>query len=320
METIFCPLCGTEVAIDADTCPNCSCALAQFRGDAEPQKNNAAGKDSDLSAEQISTLMSGGEVDFEPVAADTEQPAQADKDPVVAGEFTAIPTDIELAEYGDEEMKPPLNTPYEPDDSEIIPIVIKEKNPHTLLKKVLRISFTVLVSLLVGFGLCFYIFVYPKYTDAQKAANRAASAVDALSGDDVTTVVYDAYTKVLSANTETIIYVAAVNKDTTAEYLCYRVVIEKGAESPVKIYERFDEKRYETLKNSENAQDRVAASVMKNYGEIFEKSITEIKDGSENWVRNDVVFINEELKRENGFNKPAEEQKTTQETENTTNA
>lgn len=318
---MFCPLCGKEIDESSDVCSGCGASLAAFR-DIGTQ---TADMSKDLSDEDVSTLMAGGALEF--VNSGEETAELNPPENLTDAAMLDLPENLELAQYGDEEIKPEKTAENTADD-EIIPIVIKEKNPHILLKKILKYALVVVLSACIGFAACLAVFELQRFLPSQQTAQRSADAVRAMFDDKAEMLVYEVYTREKATENETILYVAVKENDVLSGYY-YRVVISSDSEKKLNIYERFNEKRYNELKNSADPKDKIRASVMKNYGDEFEKALKGILDGTGGWTQASASFINEDfrkaqqaeaerIKKEEEQSEQTTEQ--TKETENTTDA
>lgn len=121
----------------------------------------------------------------------------------------------------------------------------------------------------------------------------AANAVNSKLNVNERLCVYKAYVKQAGTVQECILY-AIIDYNDTVSVTRYRVVFDRETPNVINIYYPVDEtsRAYLDMKNSDDPQTRVQASVLKNYSDTIEAAHREILIGSPAWTEVDISKIN----------------------------
>lgn len=154
----------------------------------------------------------------------------------------------------------------------------------------------VVVSLALGF--CASLLLFGDiFTTAEEAfAIKAANAVNSTLNVNEQFCVYKAYVKLGAASDECILYAITEYKEKVTASK-YRVVINKDDSSIINIYYTVDENspEYLAMKNSDDPEVRIQASVLKNYSDSIEDAHREISIGMPTWKSVDISEINSNI-------------------------
>lgn len=295
MPQVICPKCGSEIPEGTIICPNCQFDIRDYNQEAEEELTTLLNsqKVSDDEEEGETDASSSGETPLaennvravkkksaskpeegasEPPA---EQPAEAES-PAEEEEALASPP----ANKKKKEKKPKEKKPKGP----------KEKKPLPAFAVTLL---CVVVAAALGFCSALFFFgdLFP--TEQEEFAVTAANAVNSKLNVNEKLCVYKAYVKQTGTVEECILY-AIIDYNDTVSVTRYRVVFDQNTPSVINIYYPVDEtsRAYLDMKNSDDPQTRIQASVLKNYSDTIEAAHREILMGSPAWVEVDISKIN----------------------------
>ncbi len=169
----------------------------------------------------------------------------------------------------------------------------KEKKPRKPLPAFVVTLLAVIVAAALGFCAALLFFAVPSRTAEESFALSAANAVNSRLNVNEQLFIYKAYVKQGSAADECILY-ALVDYSDMVTVTRYRVVVSHDAPGVINIYYPVDEtsQAYLDMKNSEDPEVRIQASVLKNYSDTIENAHREIQIGSPAWKKVDVSKIN----------------------------
>ncbi len=295
MPQIICPKCGSEIPEGTIICPNCQFDIRDYNQEAEEE----------LTALLNSQKVSGdddeqGETDGS--SAGETPPAENNvravkKKSAPKPEETSGQSAEQSAEAGsaDEEEEAPASPPATKKKKEKKPKEKKPKGPKE--KKPLPAFVVTLLCVVVAaaFGFCsalfFFVDLFP--TEQEEFAVTAANAVNSKLNVNEKLCVYKAYVKQTGTVEECILY-AIIDYNDTVSVTRYRVVFDRDTPNVINIYYPVDEtsRAYLDMKNSDDPQTRIQASVLKNYSDTIEAAHREILIGSPVWVEVDISKIN----------------------------
>lgn len=315
MAVIYCPDCDSEIPENETVCPSCGFDLATF--DAEEEEFNdllnaanmklseeaeeasaaAPGKDNiSISQSQIDALLDGNVVDLtgldaaiaqagakEVIEEKTESQVSVKKEEALAAKTEETPAAQETVPEKKEKKK-------------------KEKAPKQKKSsdgKSLSMAVTVAaaaVSLALGFCVAMLIFMDPPHTREEAFAIRSANALNGVLEVNERLFVYDAYVRMGSAYDECILY-AITEFDGTVTPSKYRVTVNKEDQNTINIYYTLDETKseYIAMRDSEDPELRIQASILKNYSDEIEAAHREISIGTPSWIAIDISEINSNI-------------------------
>jgi len=152
------------------------------------------------------------------------------------------------------------------------------------------------VAAALGFFVSLFIFGDIFQTEEEKFAIMAANSVNSKLNVNEQLFVYKAYVNFGAASDECIIYAVKDYKERVSATK-YRVVVNNNNPGVINIYYQIDEtsEEYLAMKNSEDSEIRVQASVLKNYSDSIEAAHREILIGSPKWVKVDISEINSNI-------------------------
>lgn len=325
MPEIYCPQCGNLIPEGQTVCPGCGFDLAEYDEEAQEEFNellNAANKklseesedsedggndgnsvnnggeqpaakDAAISQNQLDALMGGQVVDL--TETEPAKPAKPEKPAKKVKKAKKQPeAEAPAAEPEAPEMAEMAETPEKTENAG------KEQTAQKEKKKVKRSipSFiitvlAVVVAAALGFcvaALMFTDFIRPA---EEQFAVTAANAVNSRLNVNEKLFIYKAYVKQGSASDEAILY-AVVDYGDAVTVTRYRVVVNRADTSVINIYYPVDEtsQAYIDMKNSDDPEVRIQASVLKNYSDTIENAHKEILMGSQSWKKIDVTKIN----------------------------
>ncbi len=155
---------------------------------------------------------------------------------------------------------------------------------------------TAVVAAALGFCVSLLLFGNLFRTPEETFAIRAANAINSKLTVNEQLCVYKAYVKLGTAADECIIYAITDYKDIVSAAK-YRVVVNKDNGNVVNVYYTIDEnsEEYLAMKNSDDPEVRVQASVLKNYSDSIENAHREISIGTPSWVSVDISEINSNI-------------------------
>ncbi len=332
MAVIYCPQCDSEIPEAVAVCPSCGFNLDTYdENESENEFNallNAANKklsaesaeaeeeeetngeesvfggDNSISQKQIDALLDGGVVDLsgakkkppkkkaapkKPVEKPAENPVKKAEEPVAEVKKEEEPTAEEKAV----ELVPEIGTIQAVPKKEHREKAKQEKKP--LPSMAITVAAAV-VALALGFCVSLLMFGDIFHTPEEAFAIRAANAVNSKLTINEHLCVYKAYVRMGSAADECIIYAITDYKDVVSAAK-YRVVVNKDNSSVINIYYTVDETspEYIAMKESEDPEVRVQASVLKSYSDAIENAHREISIGSPSWKSVDISEINSNI-------------------------
>lgn len=312
MAVIYCPQCDSEIPEKTTVCPSCGFNLDTYEEEENSfnallsEANKKLGEDGSAVAsnmaisDKIGDLLDGNVVDLTPEEA---KPA-------------AAPAPVQKAEEKPKQAEAPQpEQPASEKKAEKVKPVkekkVKEKKPKKVKEPKLKIpkdkpekgsvSFVVtliavLVSAALGFFVSLLIFGDIFQTDEEKFAVMAANSVNSTLNVNEQLFVYKSYVSMGSGTDECIIYAVKDYKEKISATK-YRVVVNKNNPGVINIYYQIDEtsEEYLAMKNSDDDEVRIQASVLKNYSDSIEAAHREIIIGSPKWVKIDISEINSNI-------------------------
>ncbi len=295
MPQVFCPKCGSEIPEGTIICPNCQFDLRDFNQEAEEE----------LTALLNSQKVSGdGEREDSGESSQGETPSAENNIRAVRKKSAPKPEEEASgrseeqpakAEGVGEEEEEPTSPPAGKKKKEKKPKGKKAKEPKE--KKPLPAFVITLLCVVVvaALGFCSALFFFGDlFPTAQESfAVTAANAVNSKLNVNEKLCVYKAYVKQAGTTEECILY-AIIDYNDTVSVTRYRVVFDRNTPNVINIYYPVDEtsQAYLDMKNSDDPQTRVQASVLKNYSDTIEAAHREILIGSPAWVEVDISKIN----------------------------
>lgn len=295
MPQIICPKCGSEIPEGTIICPNCQFDIRDYNQEAEEEltsllnSQKVSGDDDEQGEADASSSeetppaennvrvkkKSAPKPEEGASAQPAEQPAEAES----AAEEEEAPASPPAAKKK-KEKKPKEKKPKEPKEKKPLPAFVV-----TLL--------CVVVAAALGFCSALFFFgdLFP--TAQEEFAVTAANAVNSKLNVNEKLCVYKAYVKQTGTVEECLLY-AIIDYNDTVSVTRYRVVFDQNTPSVINIYYPVDEtsRAYLDMKNSDDPQTRIQASVLKNYSDTIEAAHREILIGSPVWVEVDNSKIN----------------------------
>lgn len=329
MAVIYCPQCDSEIPKDTAVCPSCGFNLDSYidEDDTDNEFNallNAANKklseeaeeaddeeeeeesgeidgNSTFTQSQIDALLGGGVVDLtdekKPAAKKKSNKPKAVKREMPPAKKLEAPPEPEPASAPAEEAAE--SAPAEPVTIPPVQGIRPEdrKKPEKKGAPVLVTVLAVVVAAALGFCVSLLLFGDIFRTQEEAFAVRAANAVNSTLDVNEQLCVYKAYVKLGAAADECIIYAITDYKDVVSAAK-YRVVVNKNDNKVVNVYYTVDENspEYLAMKESDDPEVRVQASVLKNYSDTIESAHREISIGTPGWVSVDISKINSSIK------------------------
>lgn len=325
MAVIYCPQCDSEIPKDTAMCPSCGFNLDTYVDEDETDSEfnallNAANKklseeaeeeeeeetasdeidgNSTFTQSQIDALLGGGVVDL---TGESKKPAKKkSKKP------KAVKKDAPAEKWEEpSEPEPPAEPAPEAEEASVkepvtIPPVqgIRPEDRQKPKKAVSPVIITVLAAVVaaaLGFCVALLLFGDLFRTEEEAFAVRAANAVNSTLEVNEQLCVYKAYVKFGAASDECIIYAITDYKDVVTASK-YRVVVNKNESKVVNIYYTIDENspEYIAMKESDDPEVRIQASILKNYSDNIENAHREISIGTPGWVSVDISEINSSI-------------------------
>ncbi len=312
MAVIYCPDCDSEIPENETICPSCGFDLATF--DTEEEEFNdllsaanmklseeaveapaSENKNISISQSQIDALLDGNVVDLtgldaavsrvsEKAAAEGNEKKPEEKKPEESNNDTAS-----------ENKTAPGKKPKKEKVKKEKPV--KQKNPSDkpALSMVVTIAAAV-VSLALGFCVAMFIFMDAPQTKEEAFAVRSANALNSILGVNERLFVYDAYVRTGAALDECMLY-AITEYDGEVTASKYRITVNKTDANTINIYYVLDETspEYLAMRDSQDPEVRIQASVLKNYSDQIEDAHREISIGTPSWISVDVSEINSNI-------------------------
>ena len=320
MAIIYCPQCDSEIPETTTVCPSCGFNLDDYDEDGGNEEFNALlnaankklSSDNDpaaqessgstISQSQIDALLGGNVVDL---TSSPAAPKKAPKEPAKPAATNAQPApepkteeSAEKAEETGEKKEAPA------EETEELPeefIQALEAAPPAPVKEKKNTFFIVtiaaaVVALALGFCISLLIFGDVFRSAEESFAIKAANAVNSKLAVNENLCVYKAYVKTGAAADECILYAITDYKDVVTASK-YRVVVTKDNSKVINIYYTVDENDadYLAMKNSEDPEVRIQASMLKNYSDSIEAAHREISLGTPTWVSVDAAEINSNI-------------------------
>lgn len=297
MPQILCPKCGSEIPEGTIICPNCQFDIREFNQEAEEELTallNAQNvPDEEAETEPGET---GGSSAEETAPAENNVRAVKKKSSAKAAELSAQAAELsgETADAPDGENAP-ASAPAPKKKKEKKSREKKTKEPKE--KKPIPAFVIALLCAVVAAALGFFsalLFFGDLFPTAQESfAVTAANAVNSKLNVNEKLCVYKAYVKQVGSTQECILY-SIIDYNDTVSVTRYRVVFDRNTPNVINIYYPVDEtsKEYLDMKNSDDPQTRVQASVLKNYSDTIDAAHREILIGSPAWTEVDISKIN----------------------------
>lgn len=296
MPQVLCPKCGSEIPEGSIICPNCQFDIRDFNQEAEEEliallnsqnppdgEEAESGENGDSPAEEASSADGSVRAVKKKSAPKAEESAAQAAAP--SGEAADAPAEGDAPESAPapkkkKEKKPKVKKPKEP----------REKKPISSFAVTLLCA---VVAAALGFfsAMLFFGDLFP--TAQEDFAVTAANAVNSKLNVNEKLCVYKAYVKQTGSVQECILY-SIIDYNDTVSVTRYRVVFDRNTPNVINIYYPVDEtsKAYLDMKNSDDPQTRVQASVLKNYSDTIEAAHREILIGSPAWTEVDISKIN----------------------------
>jgi len=310
MAVIYCPQCDSEIPEKTAVCPSCGFNLDTYEEEENSfnallsEANKKLGEDNNsvLSgmaiSDKIDDLLDGNIVDLTPDEAD-DTPSTAPAAPVSVPKKEAAPA---------EEPEEPKNTEPEKKEKPKKEKKVKEKKVKEVKIKLPKperekgsISFvvtviTAVVAAALGFFVSLFMFGDIFQSDEEKFAVMAANSVNSTLNVNEQLFVYKAYVNFGSAADECVLYAVKDYKEKISATK-YRVVVNKENSAVINIYYQIDEtsEEYLAMKNSDDPEVRIQASILKNYSDSIEAAHREIMIESPKWVKVDISEINSNI-------------------------
>lgn len=312
MAVIYCPDCDSEIPENETVCPSCGFDLATFDAEEEEFNDLLSAANMKLSEEaeeapvaekgnisisqsQIDALLDGNVVDLTGLDAAVAQ----------AGAKEAAKEEAKAQAEEKKEEAPAAKTeetPVAEEAPEKKKKARKEKLPRqkkTSDSKSLSMGLTVAaaaVSLALGFCIAMFIFMDPPQTKEEAFAVRSANALNSMLEVNERLFVYDAYVRMGTAADECILY-AITEFDGNVTSSKYRVTVNKEDQNIINIYYTLDETspEYIAMRDSDNPEIRIQASILKNYSDEIEAAHREISIGTPSWTAIDISEINSNI-------------------------
>ncbi len=315
MAIIYCPQCDSEIPESTTICPSCGFNLDSYDeegGDEEfnallnaankklSSDNTSAPQGSTggtISQSQIDALLGGNIVDLTSDAPAKAAAPKAEQSPkqkieeakgekVIDGEDSKEEASAALTEELPEEAVP---------SSAPVPSAKPEKKSGKGISFIVTIA-AVVVAAALGFCVSLLMFGDVIDTAEEKFAVKAANAVNSKLEVNENLCVYKAYVRLGAGADECILYAVTDYRDTVTASK-YRVVVNKDNSKVINIYYTVDENsaEYLAMKNSEDPEVRIQASLLKNYSDSIEAAHREISIGTPSWVSVDISEINSNI-------------------------
>lgn len=295
MPQIICPKCGSEIPEGTIICPNCQFDIRDYNQEAEEELTSL------LNSQKVSDDDEQGEADAsssgETPPAENNVRAVKKKSAPKPEEGASEPPAEQPAEAESpaEEEELPASPPASKKKKKKKPKEKKPKGPKE--KKPLPAFAVTLLCVVVAaaLGFCSALFFFGDLfpTEQEEFAVTAANAVNSKLNVNEKLCVYKAYVKQTGTVEECILY-AIIDYNDTVSVTRYRVVFDQNTPGVINIYYPVDEtsRAYLDMKNSDDPQTRIQASVLKNYSDTIEAAHREILMGSPAWVGVDISKIN----------------------------
>lgn len=316
MPQVFCPKCGSEIPEGTIVCPSCEYDIQDYNKEAETELNTLlsakklsdgeqAEDEAEDEAEEAKTAESEAasqpSEETPPLDTENENPpirVVKKKSAPKAEEASADPPQAS-AETGEADSRedaavsapaPKKKKEKKAPKEKSAP---KEKKPRKPIPSFVVTLLAVVVAAALGFcaAMLFFGDLFP--TAEEDFAVTAANAVNSKLNVNEKLCVYKAYVKKANSTDECILY-AIIDYSDTVAVTRYRVVFDRNTPGVINIYYPVDETSgaYLSMKNSDDPQERIQASILKNYSDTIEAAHREISIGSPGWVEVDISKIN----------------------------
>lgn len=296
MPQIICPKCGSEIPEGTIICPNCQFDIRDYNQEAEEELtellNSQKVSGGDDEPEEAGASSAGETAPTENAVRAVKKKSAPKPEEGAAEPSAGQPAEAEsAAEEGEAPALPPAaKKKKEKKPKEKKPKGPKEKKP---LPAFVITLLCVVVAAALGFCSALFFFgdLFP--TEQEEFAVTAANAVNSKLNVNERLCVYKAYVKQTGTVQECILY-AVIDYNDTVSVTRYRVVFDREKSGVINIYYPVDEtsRAYLDMKNSDDPQTRIQASVLKNYSDTIEAAHREILMGSPAWVEVDISKIN----------------------------
>ncbi len=323
MAVIYCPDCDSEIPENETICPSCGFDLATF--DTEEEEFNdllsaanmklneeaaeapvSENKNISISQSQIDALLDGNVVDLTgldaAVSKVVEKPEAKESSPEKKPEDSSAAGN----EKNDAQASAPAKKEKVKKEKKV-----KQKSPSDKpsLPMIVTIAAAV-VSLALGFCVAMLIFMDAPQTKEEAFAVKSANALNSMLNVNERLFVYDAYVRTGTATDECMLY-AITEYDGEVTASKYRVTVNKTDQNTINIYYVLDETspEYLAMRDSQDPEVRIQASVLKNYSDQIEEAHREISIGTPSWKKIDISEINSNItsiKRKNAESLTAE--------------
>lgn len=318
MAVIYCPQCDSEIPEKTAVCPSCGFNLDTYEEDENSfnallsEANKKLGEDNSsvisgmAISDKIDDLLDGNIVDLTPEEAeDAPPPAAPVAPPSVPKAETAPQSEPETKAAQSEEPQKKEKPKKEKKVKEKNVKEKKVKEPKIKLPKPERekgsVSFlitvvTAVVAAALGFFVSLFVFGDVFQTEEEKFAIMAANSVNSTLNVNEQLFVYKAYVNFGAASNECVLYAVKDYKEKISATK-YRVVVNKDNSAVINIYYQIDEtsEEYLAMKNSDDPEVRIQASILKNYSDSIEAAHREIMIESPNWIKIDISEINSNI-------------------------
>ena len=313
MAVIYCPDCDSEIPENETICPSCGFDLASFDVEEEEfnellsEANMKLSEEAEASSEsektnisisqsQIDALLDGNVVDLTGLDAAV---AKAGAMEAAKSEEKTMTDSEEKITGGEKNENKPSAEGNVPQKKQKVkkekPVKQKKTSDKPGLSMVVTIA-AAAVSLALGFCVAMFIFMDAPQTKEEAFAVRSANALNSILEINEKLFVYKAYVRTGTAVDECMIYaITEFNDDVTPSK--YRITVNKSDPNTINIYYTLDETspEYIAMRDSEDPEIRIQASVLKNYSDEIESAHREISIGAPTWVSVDISEINSNI-------------------------
>lgn len=262
---------------------------------------NTAALPSNLTDEQKSQLAAGGMINLSPPDnAPTPKPKKPapkkkikkEKEPPAATESEA-PTLYNMDEKG--------NPIPEDDDSEAPYAPPGKKAPKSKEKSgsasPVLVIITAFVALALGCAVGFFgkMVFFPDIVlpECQEFAERAVTGVNSVTEEEL--YIAEAYVRE-SGDSSQCVFRAFSEKGDAAVSRWFRVKVYNDAPDTIRIYFQLDMNAYQAMIDSDDAEQRIQASMLMNNQQELERCIDEIKSGTGGWNAANSPMLNDALR------------------------
>ena len=165
------------------------------------------------------------------------------------------------------------------------------KKPLKLLSMLIPVA-AVVVACALGFFASMFINGSVLHSESEKFAIKAANAYNSSLPLNSDLCVYKAYVRSNAASDECMLYTLTEYMGVTTSKIC-RVVVERDNPDIINLYYVIppDSDVYNTMRQSDDPQTRIQASMLKNYSDLIEAADADIHAGSEEWERIDCSAV-----------------------------